>query len=81
MTPERWATVKDILARALEQERAQRQDFVDRMCGTDEAIRREVYSLLALEERSGSLLSRPLVDSAVNLWNYVRSLPGGPGTC
>ena len=66
MTPERWATVKAILAGALEQDSERRRAFVDEACGSDELLRKEVHSLLAQEERSNSFLGRPLLDSALN---------------
>ncbi|MBL8209453.1 MAG: serine/threonine protein kinase [Bryobacterales bacterium] len=46
MTPELWKKVDDVLGRALELEGAARQEWIDRECGTDETLRREVLTLL-----------------------------------
>jgi hypothetical protein len=80
MTPERWATVKAILARALEEDKNRRRALVDEACGSDEALRKEVHSLLAHEERENSFLGRPLLDSALNLWKYALSSAARPAT-
>ena len=50
MTPERWRVVDVILQSALECEPDRRGDFVRDACGEDDALRREVESLLAAHE-------------------------------
>ena len=52
-TPERWRRIEDVLHAALEQPPADREAFLERECGGDDELRREVASLLAAHERSG----------------------------
>ncbi len=47
MTPERWREVKAVLGPALESPEAERAALLDRACGADADLRREVESLLA----------------------------------
>ena len=49
MTPERWERVGRLYAAALEVPAEERAGFLDRSCGSDLALRREVESLLAAE--------------------------------
>ena len=49
MTPKLWAQVKSVLEGALEIEPAERCAFLESVCGGDENLRREVESLLAMD--------------------------------
>jgi serine/threonine protein kinase len=49
MTPEDWQKVKDVLADALQVDPGQRDAFLARSCGGDEAVRHEVELLLEHE--------------------------------
>ena len=62
MTPERWRAVDAVLKAALSCERAQRDAFVADACGDDEALRREVESLLAAHDRADDFLERPAAE-------------------
>jgi serine/threonine protein kinase len=53
---ERWTTVKSLHQAVLDREPSQRAAFLDEACAGDEALRREVESLLAYEERQRALL-------------------------
>ncbi|RMG54074.1 MAG: hypothetical protein D6723_05830 [Acidobacteria bacterium] len=64
MTPERWEQVKELFEAALALEASERAAFLDEACGGDEALRREVESLLASYKRTGSLLEAPPDDVA-----------------
>ena len=55
MTPERWARVKDVLARALEAPPGERDAFLDGLGAGDAELRAEVASLLAAAEGDESL--------------------------
>ena len=57
MTPERWAQVKELFARALELPNAERSAFVERASAGDRALRDEVASLLAASSDSASFPS------------------------
>ncbi len=47
MDAARWQRIDEVFAAALEQPDGQRRDFLDRACGDDAELRREVESLLA----------------------------------
>jgi len=59
MTPERWQQVKGVLEKVLERAPSERAVFLVQACDGDQALRREVESLLASDEqgRSGFLQS------------------------
>src|SRR5262249_21085412 len=60
MTPERWKQVDQLLQEALEREPAERAAFLDRACGDDGELRREVESLLGFHGRAeSSMEARP----------------------
>jgi hypothetical protein len=50
MKNERWTLVDQLLDGALERDPAERDTFLQAACGGDEALRREVQSLLAHHE-------------------------------
>ena len=49
MTPERWQEIEELYHAALKREPSQRSAFLKQACAGDEALRREVESLLAME--------------------------------
>jgi len=55
--------VKEILASGLEFEEAERGAFLDRVCGDDATLRREVESLIAASDAANEFLSRPALDA------------------
>ena len=55
MTPAEWHEVKDILAEALELPAGRRAELLDRRCGGNPALRREVEALLAASDADGLL--------------------------
>ena len=59
-----WTTVKRIHQSALDVDPSERARFVDESCGGDEALRREVHSLLTYATDAESFLERPAVDIA-----------------
>ena len=61
---ERWATVTRLHQAALECAASQRAAFLDEACGGDDALRREVESLLAYEPVASSFMEAPAVDIA-----------------
>ncbi len=64
-----WTTVKRIHQSALDLDPSERAAFVNESCGGDEALRREVQSLLTYAAEAESFLEQPAVDIA----------PTGPG--
>jgi serine/threonine-protein kinase len=67
MTPERWRQIDRLFHSALEREPAGRATFLARACAGDEALRREVESLLKSHERSESFIEAPASDVAAEL--------------
>jgi len=55
MTSEHWQHIEQLYYAALERDASQRPAYLDQACGGDEALRREVESLLASHEQAGSL--------------------------
>jgi eukaryotic-like serine/threonine-protein kinase len=67
MTPERWQKVKEIFHSALEHEPDQRSAFLSSVCNDDDALRKEVESLIASHEKDGSFISLPAYEAAAGL--------------
>jgi serine/threonine protein kinase len=62
MTPEQWQKLRPILESALELEPESRPAYVDCACAGDEALRREIFSLLSEPKQSDSFLSEPALN-------------------
>ncbi len=58
---DRWRQVEDLFHRALEREEPERAAFLDEACAGDEALRREVESLLA-EESESAFMETPAME-------------------
>jgi predicted Ser/Thr protein kinase len=59
VNPERWAELKALFQGALEQPPAGRAQWLARMCGSDQSLRRDVDALLHAHETAGDFLERP----------------------
>jgi hypothetical protein len=59
MDPERWRQIERLYDAASEKAEAERVRFLDRECGSDSELRREVDQLLVHGERSGNVLDGP----------------------
>jgi non-specific serine/threonine protein kinase/serine/threonine-protein kinase len=59
LTPERWAKIKSILHRVQEHPAGEQAKLLDRECGDDHALRREVESLIAAEANAAGFLEPP----------------------
>jgi serine/threonine protein kinase/Tol biopolymer transport system component len=84
MTPERWQQVKEVLQRVLELAPSERAAFLDQACDGDQALRREVESLLAAGDkgRSSFWQSPPSMRlrKGIRLGDYeIQSLLGAGG--
>jgi serine/threonine protein kinase len=66
MTPERWRHIKHLCDRALALPREARQSFLDDACKGDEAVRRDIESLLAQASELSKFLERPAIDAMNN---------------
>ena len=64
MNPERWRQISQLYHGALERGPNQRAAFLNDACAGDEALRREVESLLANERAAEGFLAAPAVEAA-----------------
>jgi eukaryotic-like serine/threonine-protein kinase len=62
MKPERWRQVEQLYQSVLALEESKRSAFLDDSCSGDEALRREVLSLLAEQERANSFMETPAME-------------------
>ncbi|MGH9836970.1 MAG: serine/threonine-protein kinase, partial [Blastocatellia bacterium] len=65
MTPERWEQVGQLYHAALELASGERVAFLDQACAGDEALRREVESLIAAGEQAGDFIAAPVFEDVV----------------
>lgn len=78
---DRWAKLKEIVADALELDRPVRPTFVQRACGGDEALRRDVETLLRADDSDSPVLDLDRLPSRIGAYRIVRELGrGGMGT-
>ena len=68
MTPETWEQIDRLFYAALEHEPAERRAFLARSCADDEALLRELESLLAAHEQAESFIEEPASDVAAELF-------------
>jgi len=61
---QQWQQAKEIFTEALELSPADRSEFLDRACGSDQGLRKEVESLLRSYESAASFMEMPAVESA-----------------
>jgi tetratricopeptide (TPR) repeat protein/RIO-like serine/threonine protein kinase len=89
MTPERWRRIKSIATGALECPESERARFVETACAEDDALLREVRSLVRSAVKAADYLEAPAGLSAVALqpgarvgnWRILQRLgEGGMGT-
>ena len=62
MEPELWHRVEEIFQRALELDESRRAEFLDRSCGDDERLRREVESLLSQDKKAEQFIDSPALE-------------------
>jgi serine/threonine protein kinase len=65
MNPARWAEVKSILGQVLDTDPDLRTTTLDKLCGSDDALKREVESLLALEAKADAALETKAAPGAI----------------
>ncbi len=73
MDSERWKQVEGVLQSVLDRAPEERDAFLRQACAGDEALEREVRSLLTSEEQVGRFLQNPAIEVA------ARALAGGQG--
>jgi len=62
MNPERWKQIDNLLQSALKLPLEDREAFLRQACAADEALEREVRSLLISHQEAGSFLERPAIE-------------------
>lgn len=77
MTPERWQQIEEIFDSALEREANERAAFLNEACIGDEKLRKEVESLLAHQERAGTVIQAVVQGEAQDLTD-AHKIPDGP---
>src|ERR1700721_1386648 len=64
MHPERWKQVDDVLQSVLDRAPEERDAFLRQLCAGDQALEREVRSLLGIWSQAGNFLERPAIEVA-----------------
>src|SRR5690349_24711558 len=64
MDSERWKRIDSLLQSVLERPPEEREAFLRQACAGDEALEREVRSLLASQQQAGSFLESPAIEVA-----------------
>jgi hypothetical protein len=67
MSSDRKQQITSIFHSAIEREGTKRRAFLDGACANDEALRREVESLIRSHEQAGSLMDAPAYERDASL--------------
>jgi tetratricopeptide (TPR) repeat protein len=67
MDSERWRKVEELYHSVLEMPESQRSAFLRASCGSDDALRNEVKSLLAYQTRSEAFIETPAMEAAARI--------------
>ncbi len=67
MKPERWREVEHLYHAALQRDSNERAAFLAEACAGDEALRREIESLLAYEDKAKHFMTSPAIDVAAKM--------------
>jgi serine/threonine protein kinase/tetratricopeptide (TPR) repeat protein len=67
MKPERWQQVENLYHAALGLGESRRAAFLDQACGGDEALRREIESLLEYQTRAENFIESPAIEVAASI--------------
>ena len=64
MAVENWSRIKEIVDAAIQRPPDERAAFLDEVCDSDQAVRREVESLLSSFGRAGGFMEKPALDGS-----------------
>jgi serine/threonine protein kinase/tetratricopeptide (TPR) repeat protein len=64
MDSDRWKQIDGLLQSVLERAPEERDAFLHHACGADQALEREVRSLLRAQQKAGSFLENPAIEAA-----------------
>ena len=74
MDPARWKQLDSLLQSVLERPAGKREAFLQEICAGDEALARELRSLVELEREAGHFLNQPAIEVAA--FNLARGEDG-----
>ncbi len=80
MDRERWLKVEKLYHAARERPAGERERFLMNACAGDESLRRELESLLAQHEATGSFMDLPAIDVAPRTLARDQELPESPAS-
>ena len=67
MKPERWQEIEQLYHAALQRDASERGAFIEETCRGDDALRREVESLLKYEAQAENFIESPAMDVAAKM--------------
>ena len=79
-SPDRWQRLEALFHEALELKPGARSEFLDKNCGEDQELRKEVESLLDSAEKPMDFLQKPVLDAAQEMIADERREMISPGT-
>jgi hypothetical protein len=86
MTPEMWQRLKPLFDAAIEKPAAERERFVDEVCGDDIELKKELTALLKANDEQTGYIDTPVVNLGEWLpergrrWHGQSLRSDGPGT-
>jgi len=80
MDPELWRRDEELCQRALELDESRRGEFLEHPCGDDEAVRREVGSMLAHAKKTEHFVESPALEVMGKLFPNEQAIAGS-GEC
>jgi serine/threonine protein kinase/Flp pilus assembly protein TadD len=76
MEPDRWLQIEQLYHAALELDESERAAYLAKACAGDEALRREVESLLESDAQAGEFIESPAIEVAARSLAADGRLPG-----
>jgi serine/threonine-protein kinase len=78
VTPERWKRIQSAFQAAVESPPGERSSLLERLCGEDAELRREVEELLAADGQAGGFLDAPVTSDAPSVGDEAPAARVGP---
>ncbi len=76
MNPERWQQIEQLYHEAIDRTSGERAAFLNKACGADAELRREVESLLASHDEAASFIEQPPADIVAGMMAEKHSMIG-----
>jgi serine/threonine protein kinase/tetratricopeptide (TPR) repeat protein/class 3 adenylate cyclase len=74
MNPDRWKKIDQLLEALLELDSSNQPAFIDKTCGDDSDLRKELESLLSAHNKSQVFINTLRADAAAELFNDLKSV-------